>query len=440
MGHDAEHLERVRAQYDTAPYPRIPLHHAHSEDTAMLYLHNLMTPYYLRNQRVVSGAGKRILDAGCGSGFTSLALAQANPGARIVGIDLSERSVAVARERLAFHGFKSAEFHALPIERVGELGEDFDLINCDEVLYLLPDPGVGLAALTGALAPDGILRANLHSAYARAPVFRAQKFFQTLGLAGHRDEAEEIALARQTMERMNDGAQLKKDAWTPFASLHDDSEWYRMNYLLVGDKGFTIPETFAMLADCGLELVNMLLWPTWELRHWFKSGQPPPLVAAQIGKLTTAERLHLSELIHSSHRLIDFWCGHAGQSRHRDPMETWDAGDFAASVLHLHPQLATERLKQFLLDCLEAGEPFNFNQHMRVPYGDPIVIDGMEAALLPLWDGPQPYAEFERHWVRLAVRRTTVARPVFEHTARGELRRFVRRMESLAYLMVEPVG
>ena len=40
----------------------------------------MVTPYYLRNQKVIETKEKIILDAGCGSGYTSLVLAEANPG------------------------------------------------------------------------------------------------------------------------------------------------------------------------------------------------------------------------------------------------------------------------------------------------------------------------------------------------------------------------
>ncbi|AGY56425.1 class I SAM-dependent methyltransferase [Gloeobacter kilaueensis] len=437
MSLEADYLQQLLRQYDTTPYPNIPLHHSHREDTSMLYLHNLQTPYYLRNRRRIETAGKRILDVGCGSGFSTLALAEANPGAQITGIDLSPRSVEVARERLAHHGFPDAQFHVIGVEELAQLGEKFDYINCDEVIYILPDPVAGLASLTAVLAPDGIVRANLHSEIVRAPLLHAQKMFTILGLDGSRSEEEEVALSRETMEKMIDGAQLKKLAWTPFSSLHDNTEWYRMNYLLRGDKGFTVPDMFRMLAQSNLELVNMLLWPTWDPRRLFKEGELPQLLVERYDRMSLEERLQLTELINSSHRLLDFWCGHRGEAQPFVPLTRWSDAQLTASTLHLHPQLATPRLKEFLLYCLESGEPFNINQHMRVPYGEPIAIDGMEEALLPLWNGPQPYANFQRQWVRLAVRRTTVRKPVFEHEARSGLRRFVTAMEALAYLMVE---
>ncbi len=92
----------------------------------MLYIHNLVTAYYLRNGRVINTEGKVILDAGCGTGYKSLVLAIANPGAKIVGIDLSEESVKLAEQRLHDHGVAKAEFYALKIEDLPSLGLEFD--------------------------------------------------------------------------------------------------------------------------------------------------------------------------------------------------------------------------------------------------------------------------------------------------------------------------
>ena len=114
----AELLEKIRQQFDAGPYPRIPIERSPKEAIEQLYIHNFITPYYLRNQKISKTEGITILDAGCGSGYTSLTLAEANPGARIVGIDLSEQSVELAKKRLQHHGFDNAEFYAMSIEEV----------------------------------------------------------------------------------------------------------------------------------------------------------------------------------------------------------------------------------------------------------------------------------------------------------------------------------
>ena len=179
-----ELLEKIRQQFDFGPYPRIPLERSPKEDVARLYIHNFITPYYLRNQKVIKTEGITILDAGCGSGYTSLTLAEANPGARIVGIDLSEQSVELAKKRLQYHGFDKAEFYAMSIEEVTTLKEQFDYINAHEVLYLLPDAVAGLQAMKSVLAKNGIIRTNLHSSLQRASFYRAQELFKTDGFSG----------------------------------------------------------------------------------------------------------------------------------------------------------------------------------------------------------------------------------------------------------------
>src|SRR5262249_29494041 len=67
------------------------------------------------------GDGKRILDVGCGPGWTSLFLARA--GYDVTGVDISERMIDIARER-SVHDNTPAEFH------VGDM-EDLDLGRYD---------------------------------------------------------------------------------------------------------------------------------------------------------------------------------------------------------------------------------------------------------------------------------------------------------------------
>ena len=183
MNHpESELQEKIRQQFDLVTYPRAPVEKSPKDDYELLFIHNLVTPYYLKNQKVIETEDKVILDAGCGSGYKALVLAEANPGAKIVGIDISEKSVELARKRLQYHGFDNAEFHVLPIEELPSLGLEFDYINNDEVLYLLPDIVAGLQGMKSVLKPNGIIRTNLHSSLQRHNYLRAQEIFQMMGL------------------------------------------------------------------------------------------------------------------------------------------------------------------------------------------------------------------------------------------------------------------
>ncbi len=418
-------LEQLRQQYNEAPYPRVPLEQSYGDDLDALYLHSFVTPYYLVNRRPPDGQ-LTILDAGCGSGLTTLALAQANPGASIVAIDISEQSVAIARERLAHHGFSEVEFHAMPLEALPELGRVFDYINCDEVLYILPDPVVGLRALRAVLATQGILRANLHSAIARAAVFRAQQVFKIMGVLGSAPAGlAEIALVRGMMDALNHNTHLKTETWIPCIHLHDDIEWYQMNYLLPADKGYTVPELFEMLAAADLGFISMLLWPTWEVKYLFQDPQHLPPLFGSLERTGPLERLHLYELIHGCHRLIDFWCGSAG-SASLSP-DDWTPIDFEQAIFRLHPRLQHPRLKAALTEAKET-EPFHLQQHIRYPFGEalPPVAAG---CLLALWDGPCSFAQLVQSGLGSDC-------ADIEGVA-DNLRRFLSEAERLVYVLVE---
>jgi 2-polyprenyl-3-methyl-5-hydroxy-6-metoxy-1,4-benzoquinol methylase len=109
--------DKIRQQFDYGPYPRISLEQSAKDDVDKLFHHNLVTAYYLHHRRVVDTSNKVILDAGCGTGYKSLVLAEANPGAKIVGIDLSEQSLQLARQRLQHHGFDNVEFISSKLKR-----------------------------------------------------------------------------------------------------------------------------------------------------------------------------------------------------------------------------------------------------------------------------------------------------------------------------------
>src|SRR4051812_43095174 len=52
----------------------------------------------------------RVLDAGCGTGLTSLGLARLNPGAAVLGLDFSPGSLELARRRAEAAGAEGVAF------------------------------------------------------------------------------------------------------------------------------------------------------------------------------------------------------------------------------------------------------------------------------------------------------------------------------------------
>jgi 2-polyprenyl-3-methyl-5-hydroxy-6-metoxy-1,4-benzoquinol methylase len=431
-------IENIRQLFDNTPFPRIPLEESPKDKSELLYLHNLVTAYYLRNRKVINTEGKVILDAGCGTGYKSLVLAIANPGAKIVGIDLSEESVKLADKRLQYHGVAKAEFYALKIEELPTLGLQFDYINADEVLYLLPDPVAGLQAMKSVLSPDGIIRTNLHSSNGRAAVFRAQAAFTAMGLMNGSPGELEIEIVRETMEALQDEVELKAFTWN--SDLGQDEGWIMANYLLVGDKGCTIPEVFAMLRGADLEFISMVAWRRWELMDLFKEPDDlPPFLAMSLPEASLEERLHLFDLLHPLHRLFDFWCGNPARTQAFVPVGEWTEGQWREARVHLHPQLRTSQIREDLSNCIDSQTPFEISRYIIVPTLAPVAIEStMAACLLPLWDGPQSVVSLVEQWLQIRSPISVNLESVSDETAFKEVKELLIRLEVFLYVLLEP--
>ncbi|NJK39022.1 MAG: class I SAM-dependent methyltransferase [Oscillatoriales cyanobacterium RM1_1_9] len=433
---DPELLDKIRQQFDSAPYPRIPLEQSPKEDYQSLYIHNLVTPYYLRNQKVISTEGKVILDAGCGSGYKSLVLAEANPGARIVGIDISEESVKLAQQRLEYHGFTNCEFHVLKIEDLPKLGLEFDYVNADEVLYLLPDIVAGLKAMQAVLKPAGIIRSNLHCAFQRADYFRAQKMFELIGLMDESPNEVAIELARETLKSLKDAVLVKQQTQN---QRMDSNEGMVANCLLVGDKGFTIPDLFNALRMADLEFISMVNWRYWELTDLFKSMDDlPAFLAIGLAEASTQEKLYLYELLHPINRLLDFWCGHPKVAQPLTEISTWTDTDWHHVQVHLHPQVGQEKAREQLVECLNTHRPFVISQYVQLPALTSINLESIQAAsLLPLWDGPQPFSVLVDRWQKIQPFHPLTLEPTTHVIAFKQMKALLIGIEAFLYAFLE---
>ncbi|HET6724519.1 MAG TPA: bifunctional 2-polyprenyl-6-hydroxyphenol methylase/3-demethylubiquinol 3-O-methyltransferase UbiG [Gammaproteobacteria bacterium] len=98
-------------------------------------------------------AGKTVLDVGCGGGI--LAESMAARGARVMGIDLGEAPLAVARLHRHESGVE-VDYRAVSVEDLAvEMAGQFDIITCMEMLEHVPDPSSVVAACATLLKPGG---------------------------------------------------------------------------------------------------------------------------------------------------------------------------------------------------------------------------------------------------------------------------------------------
>lgn len=97
--------------------------------------------------------GKRVVDVGCGGGLLSEGMAAL--GAEVVGIDLGEKALGVAKLHLYESGLK-VDYRHVAAEQMAEAEPaSFDVVTCLEMLEHVPDPASIVRACAQLVKPGG---------------------------------------------------------------------------------------------------------------------------------------------------------------------------------------------------------------------------------------------------------------------------------------------
>ena len=102
--------------------------------------------------------GARVLDLGCGEGAAARLIAAAFPTAEVVGVDISDASVAAARAHPAAVGLKNLEFRVGDasnlVNEAPELAGKFDLVLSFDAIHDLPDPSGAMRTARSLIKPE----------------------------------------------------------------------------------------------------------------------------------------------------------------------------------------------------------------------------------------------------------------------------------------------
>jgi predicted TPR repeat methyltransferase len=150
-----------------------------------------------------------VLDAGCGTGLCGAIVA---PFARrLVGVDLSEGMLAHAKDKNVYHALTKAEL----TEYLRDHSEAFDLIvSADTLVYFGDLTGV-IAALAGALRPNGLVVFTLEHAVADSIDYRLELH----GRYSHARAYVERLLTLSGLQSKIIQAELRTEAGAPVPGL-----------------------------------------------------------------------------------------------------------------------------------------------------------------------------------------------------------------------------
>ncbi|BEV36752.1 class I SAM-dependent methyltransferase [Synechococcus sp. M16CYN] len=254
----------VRAFYDRFPFPGDPIQDGPPPGYNWRWCyHSVLASVY--GVIPFDQSPPRILDAGCGTGVSTDYLCHLNPGADVLGVDISSGALAVARERLERSG-ACHQARSLRQEQRSLLDLDgeapFDYINSVGVLHHLHEPQAGLCALANLLAPRGILHLFLYADAGRWEIRRIQKALALLAVGR---SVEALGLGRQLFQTLPEENRLRRHHERRWAvDCASDANFADM-YLHPQETSYNLDRLLSFIRTAGLHFAGFSNPEVWDL-------------------------------------------------------------------------------------------------------------------------------------------------------------------------------
>jgi methyltransferase-like protein/cyclopropane fatty-acyl-phospholipid synthase-like methyltransferase len=185
--------EAIGTTYDDIPYISRPRYATHPDCLA--------TVATLLGLRPAPPDGCRVLELGCATGGNLIALAEALPGSRFAGIDLSPKQVAPGQAVVRALGLANVELRPLSILDIDESFGEFDYLICDGVYSWVPEAVREkiLSVCRRHLAPQGVayVSYNTYPGWHQRGLVREMLNFHAGRFAG---PAERVRQARALLD------------------------------------------------------------------------------------------------------------------------------------------------------------------------------------------------------------------------------------------------
>jgi ubiquinone/menaquinone biosynthesis C-methylase UbiE len=109
-------------------------------------------------ERLALKRGAKVLDVCCGSGASAIPAAQAvGTEGSVLGVDLAQRLLDIARDKARVRGLQNVEFRAGDMLDLGLLASTFDAAVCVFGIFFVPDMSAAVRELWRVVRPGGKL-------------------------------------------------------------------------------------------------------------------------------------------------------------------------------------------------------------------------------------------------------------------------------------------
>jgi SAM-dependent methyltransferase len=291
-----EGSERVRAQYESHPYPRW-VHPPSARVTSIAaFCRELQA-------QVPPPTSQRVLIAGCGTGRQVVHMAASFPDADITAVDLSLASLGYAARMVDTLQVPRVRFLHGDLLALDALPDTFAIVSCSGVLHHLVDPRAGWRQLVQRLEERGVMKIGLYSTAARASVRAARAVIAPHGLP---DTDDALRSAREQL--------LALDAAHPAHPITQSVDFHSLSgfrdlVVHVQERTYTIPEIAAELRALDLSFLGFQL--TRGVQTQFAAAFPKANASRDLEAWDRFEARHPQTFS----GMYQFWCAHASSTR-----------------------------------------------------------------------------------------------------------------------------
>ncbi len=182
----------------------------------------------------------------------------------------------------------------------------------------------------------------------------------------------------------------------------------------------------------------MVNWRQWKLLDLFKEPENLTVyLAISLPEISVEQQLHLFELLHPIHRLLDFWCGNPNQAQAFVPVAEWSSSDWQRAKVHLHPQLKRSAVKEEAINSTTQLNPFEISKYLPVTGEQTLVDSSVAACLLPLWEEAQSVPSLVQQWQKLRPVHPVTLESTTESEAFKVVCSSLMGLEHSGYLLLE---
>lgn len=302
-----------------------------------------------------------VLIAGCGS-VQAAYYACRNPNWNVVGIDISDSSLAHQNKLKARHGLSNLHVQKLDLTEVYKLGSDFDFIVSTGVIHHLPDPIQGLASLKDVLRPDGVINLMVYGKSLRLGVYLMQDLFRLLNF---QQTQTDVDIVKATINDLAPDHVVKR--YVKVANdLHYDAA-YVDTFLHPLDTAFYVNDVYQLTREAGLEFLTWCDPAEYSLDAVIPEGHPLWRKLQNLSPQTAAHVCDLLTQLRGTHR----WAAaHPDYVRSVEIPFDSDALYDCAVMLHRHSRIVgSDRAQIHAKDdghaaCVRANRSYPLRCHL----------------------------------------------------------------------------